>query len=374
MHKPKIKLGLIFGGRSGEHEVSLNSARSVYAAVNKDKYDVTLIGITKTGQWLLSDDAITALTADSTHGAAMLLPDPTEKALLKVSTDADVATRSVTPLTELDVVFPVMHGTFGEDGAIQGLFEMADLAYVGSGVVGSAVGMDKSIFKAVMQANNIPVLPYVNTTRTALNADAAQVMAEIEGALTYPVFIKPANLGSSVGISKASNAAELEAGLIEAARWDRRIVIEQGVDAREIEVSVLGNDEPIASIAGEIAPKRDFYDYEAKYVSDDSDLIIPAELSEADMQSMRALAVDAYKAIDCAGLSRVDFLMDRNTDEVWINEINTLPGFTSISMYPKLWAASGIEYSELIDKLIELALERKQDRDVTVRSFDVPEA
>ncbi len=372
MSKQKLKVGLIFGGRSGEHEVSLNSARSVFAAMDKDKYDVTLIGISKTGQWLISGDAVLALTGETNQQSAMLLPDPTEKSLLQVSSDTE--TRSVAPIAELDVVFPVMHGTFGEDGAIQGLFEMADLAYVGSGVVGSAVGMDKTIFKAVMVANNIPVLPYVSTTRSAINADIDAVMTQITTDLNYPVFIKPANLGSSVGISKATTATELRDGLLEAARWDRRIVVEQGIDAREVEVSVLGNDDPIASIAGEIAPKRDFYDYEAKYVTDDSELIIPANLDAVQMDAIRALAVEAYKAIDAAGLSRVDFLLDKQTGELWINEINTLPGFTDISMYPKLWAATGISYSDLIDKLIEFALARKQDRDATVRSFDVPEA
>jgi D-alanine-D-alanine ligase len=272
-------------------------------------------------------------------------------------------------LTDLDVVFPVLHGTFGEDGSIQGLLELADLAYVGAGVVGSAVGMDKGIFKDVMQANGIPVVEAIIALRNEIETNMEQVITRAENIAPYPLFVKPANLGSSVGISKCNNRSDLGEGLREAAAFDRRILVERGVDAREIEVSVLGNENPLASVPGEILPSREFYSYESKYVDGSSQLLIPAPIPGDTTEEIRSLAVKAYKAIDCAGMARVDFFIERSTGSVMLNEINTIPGFTSISMYPKLWAASGTTYSQLIDRLINLAMDRKATRDRIQRSF-----
>jgi D-alanine-D-alanine ligase len=268
-------------------------------------------------------------------------------------------------VAELDVIMPILHGPYGEDGTIQGLFELAGLAYVGAGVVGSAVAMDKVVFKKVMEAEQIPVLPYRLVLRSEWERDPAGVAAEIEASFRYPVFTKPANLGSSVGISKCHQGNELEQGLREAARYDRRLIVEQGIEAREIECSVLGNDEPIASVAGEIVPSREFYSYQAKYLDmgeEGSELVIPAPIAATVQDQVREWAVRAYKAIDCAGMARVDFLLEKGTDRLYMNELNTIPGFTAISMYPKLWEASGVSYSELIERLITLAMERYADK------------
>ncbi|MFQ5399575.1 MAG: D-alanine--D-alanine ligase family protein [Anaerolineae bacterium] len=373
--KRKIKIGVIFGGRSGEHEVSLLSAQSVMNALSPDKYEVIPIGITREGRWV-TGDVVAALTeGEATAQPATLLPDPNSTALLQIETGPSELT-SLSAVTELDVVFPVLHGPFGEDGTVQGLLELAGLPYVGAGVVGSAVGMDKAVFKHVMAANGIPLLPWRLFTGKAWAADPEGVLDEIEASLSYPVFVKPANLGSSVGISRCADREELAAGMAEAAAYDRRIVVEQGINARELEVSVMGNENPIASIVGEVRPRRAFYDYVAKYVaepgSDDySELLIPADLDEITTEEVRALAVHAYQAIDCAGLGRVDLLLDKESGRLYMNEINTLPGFTRISMYPKLWEASGLPYPELLDRLIELALERHEDKARSKTSFDV---
>ncbi len=356
----KIRVAVIFGGRSGEHEVSLMSARSVMAALDKEKYDILPIGITKEGQWV-TGDVLAALEEGHglTHPVA-LLPDPASPNLMAVDAAADVTRPSLSVTAELDVIFPVLHGPYGEDGTVQGLMELADLPYVGAGVVGSAVGMDKAIFKQVMAANGIPILPWRLVLSSQWKQRPASILDEIEAGFDYPVFVKPANLGSSVGISKCHNRSELERGLDEASSYDRRMVVEQGADARELEVSVLGNEEPIASVVGEIRPRREFYDYVAKYVSDDSELIIPAALDKSLADRVRALAVDAYRAIDCAGMGRVDMLLDRRDGKIYLNEINTIPGFTRISMYPKLWEATGVSYAELLDRLIRLAIERHE--------------
>lgn len=373
----KIRVGLIFGGRSGEHEVSLMSARSVMKAINKDKYDVTLIGITRSGKWIAGEDTMKALEAGvaadtpgigDTHVA--LLGEPQSRALLQVSESGGKAL-ALSSVTELDVIFPLLHGTFGEDGTVQGLLELADLPYVGSGVVGSAVGMDKAVFKAVMAAANVPTPKFVLAMRGEIVGNIDNVMARAEAQFGYPMFTKPANLGSSVGVVKAHDRNELPEALRESARWDRRVLIEQGILGREIEISVLGNDDPIASVPGEVIPDREFYDYAAKYLDSNSQLLIPAPLDEATGKQAQGLAIAAFKAIDAAGMARVDFLLDRETNELYVNEINTIPGFTQISMYPKLWEASGISYSELMDRLIELALERQADRDRTERTFEV---
>jgi D-alanine-D-alanine ligase len=267
----------------------------------------------------------------------------------------------------VDVIFPVLHGTFGEDGTIQGLLELADIPYVGAGVLGSAAGMDKDVMKSLFIAAKIPIVKHVTILRSAWESDPKKVQKKVESKLTYPVFVKPANLGSSVGISKAHNRKELGPAIEEAAKFDRKIVIEQGVGgknekAREIECSVLGNDEPVASVPGEIVPGKEFYDYTAKYVDEGSQLIIPAKLTKAETKKVQELAVAAFQAVDCSGLARVDFLMDPKTRKIFLNEINTMPGFTSISMYPKLWGASGLEYADLIDRLIQLGIERHEDK------------
>jgi D-alanine-D-alanine ligase len=360
----KIKVGVIFGGRSGEHEVSLLSAQSVMEALDREKYDVVPIGITKNGRWL-TGDVVAALTEGKTASHAALLPDPEASSLMQL--DESEAVGGLTAVTQLDVLIPILHGTYGEDGTVQGLLELAGLPYVGAGVVGSAVGMDKAIFKHVMAANDLPILPWQLVLKSDWLDSETAVLDKIEAALTYPVFTKPANLGSSVGISKCSDREELKAGLDEATRFDRRVVVEQGINVRELEVAVMGNDKPIASVVGEIRPRRDFYDYTAKYLakpdSDEySELLIPAELDEETSDKVRQLACRAYKAIDCAGMGRVDLLLDTDDGSLYLNEINTIPGFTRISMYPKLWEATGISYSELLDRLIDLALDRYEEK------------
>jgi D-alanine-D-alanine ligase len=387
----KLRVGILFGGRSGEHEVSLLSAASVLNAIDKDKYEVVPIGITKDGRWLTSEHAENLLTGkllleprnlragdpDTTSPAAVLArgeavivpPEPVHRhsGLVPFQTDPGLMRRSSDRAINVDVIFPVLHGTFGEDGTIQGLLELADIPYVGAGVLGSAAGMDKDIMKSLFVAAGIPIVKHVTILRSTWENDPKKVQKLVENKLTYPLFVKPANLGSSVGISKAHNRKELGPAIEEAAKFDRKIVIEQGVGgkkekAREIECSVLGNDEPAASVPGEIVPGKEFYDYTAKYVDEGSQLIIPAKLTKAETKKVQELAIAAFRAVDCSGLARVDFLMDPKTRKIFLNEINTMPGFTSISMYPKLWAASGLAYADLIDRLIQLGIERHEDK------------
>jgi D-alanine-D-alanine ligase len=387
----KLRVGILFGGRSGEHEVSLLSAASVLHAIDKEKYEVVPIGITKDGRWVTAEHAENLLTGklvlesrnlragdpETTSPAAVLArgeavlvpPEPARRqhGLVPFQTDAVLARRASDRAINVDVIFPVLHGTFGEDGTIQGLLELADIPYVGAGVLGSAAGMDKDIMKSLFLAAGIPIVKHVTLLRSAWTKDPKKVQKLVESRLTYPVFVKPANLGSSVGISKAHNRKELGPAIEEAARFDRKIVIEQGVGgkkekAREIECSVLGNDEPVASLPGEIVPGKEFYDYTAKYLDEGSQLIIPAKLTKAETKRVQDLAVSAFRAVDCSGLARVDFLMDPKTRKIFLNEINTMPGFTAISMYPKLWAASGLEYADLIGQLIQLGLERHEDK------------
>jgi len=387
----KLRVGILFGGRSGEHEVSLLSAASVLKAIDKDKYDVVPIGITKDGRWLTATDAENLLQGklipearnlragdpETTQAAAVLArgeavvvpPEPVrrEGGLVPFQTDAALTRRASDRAINVDVIFPVLHGTFGEDGTIQGLLELADIAYVGAGVLGSAAGMDKDVMKSLLVAAGIPIVKHVTVLRSAWEKDSKKVRKIVESKLRYPVFVKPANLGSSVGISKAHDRKELGPAIEEAAKFDRKIVIEQGVGgrknkAREIECSVLGNDEPVASVPGEIVPVKEFYDYNAKYLDEGSELIIPAKLTKAETKKVQELAVRCFRAVDCSGLARVDFLMDPLTRKIFLNEINTMPGFTAISMYPKLWAASGVAYPNLIDKLIQYGLERHQDK------------
>ncbi|MGA2391256.1 MAG: D-alanine--D-alanine ligase family protein [Candidatus Sulfotelmatobacter sp.] len=387
----KLRVGILFGGRSGEHEVSLLSAASVLKAIDKDKYDVVPIGITKDGRWLTATDAENLLQGklipearnlragdpETTQAAAVLArgeavvvpPEPVrrEGGLVPFQTDAALTRRASDRAINVDVIFPVLHGTFGEDGTIQGLLELADIAYVGAGVLGSAAGMDKDVMKSLLVAAGIPIVKHVTVLRSAWEKDSKKVRKIVESKLRYPVFVKPANLGSSVGISKAHDRKELGPAIEEAAKFDRKVVIEQGVGgrknkAREIECSVLGNDEPVASVPGEIVPVKEFYDYNAKYLDEGSELIIPAKLTKAETKKVQELAVRCFRAVDCSGLARVDFLMDPLTRKIFLNEINTMPGFTAISMYPKLWAASGVAYPNLIDKLIQYGLERHQDK------------
>lgn len=362
----RIRVAVIFGGRSGEHEISLVSAQSVMEAMDDAKYDIVPVGITKEGRWIASGDPVRALTAGDPQasGPAALLGDPSRRSLMRLEETEQAL--EATPLSEIDVVFPVLHGPYGEDGAVQGLLELAGLPYVGAGVTASAVAMDKAIFKDVMRAHGLPIVDYALVKRRTWETDPNAVISQLERRFSYPVFTKPANLGSSVGISRCRDRAELADGLTEAARYDRKLLAEPAVpQAREIEVSVLGNDDPIASLPGEIVPSREFYSYEAKYLDtgdEASALHIPAPLSPELTDTVRELAVRTYKAIDCAGMARVDFLLSGETGELMVSEANTIPGFTDISMYPKLWEASGLPYRELIDRLIELALERHRDR------------
>jgi len=367
----KIRLGLIFGGRSAEHEVSLRSAQSVLNAIDREKYDVTLIGISKAGQWLAGPDPLKSLTAGdlSDLSNAALLGQPGKHELLVVAPGAVNGALHMGSGVEFDVVFPLLHGPYGEDGTVQGLLELADLPYVGAGVLASAVAMDKAVCKQLLRANGIPVTDWQLVQRAEVQADAEAVATRAAEAFAYPIFTKPANLGSSVGVVKAHTFVELVAALRESARYDRRILIEPGINAREIEVSVLGNAFPAASVAGEIVPVNEFYDYEAKYVDEGSVPLIPAPIPAETAEAARRYAVAAFQAIDAAGLARVDFLLDRDNGRLYLNEINTLPGFTSISMYPKLWEASGVSYSDLIDRLVTLALERQGEKDQTVKTY-----
>lgn len=361
-----LTIAVIFGGRSGEHDVSLMSARSILAALDPARYHVIQVGITREGAWLTGDHALEALEKGDTLGLrpVTLFPDPSRPGLYLIRQDG------FEKLAEVDVYFPVLHGTYGEDGTLQGLLEMADAAYVGSGVAGSAVGMDKIIFKDVLRAHGIPVVESVTLLRSEIASNLEECVRRAESVGAYPIFVKPANLGSSVGISKCRSRSDLAEGLMEAAQYDRRILIERGVhNPREIEVAVLGNDQPTASLPGEIIPGADFYSYDAKYLLDSSQSLIPAPLSDEQRQTICDLAVKAYAAADCAGLARVDFLLDGQSGEIFLNEINTLPGFTKISMYPKLWQASNLPYATLVNRLIELALERKSERDHTAHSY-----
>ncbi|GIV97066.1 MAG: D-alanine--D-alanine ligase [Herpetosiphonaceae bacterium] len=361
----KLRVGVIFGGRNTEHEVSLKSARFVMTVLDQQRYEVIPIGIDKQGRWLWDGDPLYVLEQQADRGLLGREPQP---GVVRGSGETQVSRRRLpppdSPLFEIDVAAPILHGLLGEDGTIQGLLEMAGIPYIGCGVLASAVGMDKVLMKAAFAAAGLPLLPWVFLRRVEWERDREDCLRRIESQLRYPIFTKPANAGSSVGVTRCSNRAELAAGLAEAARHDRRIIAEQGISAREIEVSVLGNDEVSASIPGEIVPGREWYDYADKYLEDKTQFYLPARLDEATTERVRELAIAAFKAIDGAGLSRVDFLLDRENGEIYINEINTLPGFTAISMYPKLWEATGLAPTSLMDRLVELALERSRDRRV----------
>lgn len=364
----KLRVGVIFGGRSGEHEVSLRSAESIINALDRDKYEVVPIAITKAGKWLTSSEATNLLPSAVMASAdqhVAIFGDPTERGLARLGENENGKR------DKLDVIFPVLHGTYGEDGTIQGLLEMADVPYVGCGVLGSAAGMDKVVMKRLFREAGLPIVEFTHFLRSQWEGDPLLIELRVAEELGFPCFVKPANLGSSVGISKATDAKSLNQAIALAAKYDRKIIIERGVDAREIEVSVLGNDEPQASLPGEIVPQSaEFYDYEAKYISADAArLVIPAELSQEQTSEIQQLAIRAFQAIDGSGLGRVDFFLEKQTGKLLLNEINTMPGFTSISMYPKLWEASGLPYSQLLDRLIELAFERHLEKSRNLTSF-----
>lgn len=363
--KSKIRVGIIFGGKSGEHEISLASAQSVARAIDKDKYAVVMIGITKEGKWLIGEDVLSYLAALSP--TPLVVAEPAHDALAVRASSAALELmpdgRVPSPLTLIDVAFPLVHGPFGEDGTLQGWLEMADIPYVGAGVTASAIGMDKVMMKTIFRAHDLPVVNWLMVLRREWRAQPQAVIERIEKVLGYPCFVKPASLGSSVGVSKARQRAELARALDVAAQYDRKLIVEWAVPhAREIECSVLGNDDPIASIPGEVIPRREFYDYVAKYASDSGTaLVVPADVSPEVARTVQEMAIRAFRAIDACGMARVDFFLERDTNKLWISEINTIPGFTSVSMYPRMWQASGLGYTELIDRLIQLALERYQD-------------
>jgi D-alanine-D-alanine ligase len=347
----KLRVGVIYGGRSGEHEVSVASAASIFRYLDATKYEPVPIRIEKTGRWTLGGKVPQALSA------AAVLEQRSSEALQIVEPSAAVA------VTGVDVVFPVLHGPYGEDGTVQGLLELANVPYVGAGVLGSAAGMDKAVMKTLFAASGLPIVAHLVTLRPEWERAAGDVTQRVAATLGFPVFVKPANLGSSVGISKARDDSEFAEAMALALQFDRKVVIEAGVaDARELECAVLGNDDPKASTVGEIIPSREFYDYEAKYLDEGSELLIPAPLSANHTAAIQRFAVEAFRAAEGAGMARVDFLMSRTTEQIYVNEVNTIPGFTTISMYPKLWEASGLPYSALIDRLIELALERHTEK------------
>jgi D-alanine-D-alanine ligase len=374
----KLRIGVVFGGRSGEHEVSVASAASVMEALDKEKYEVVPIGITHEGRWLAGADPRRMLTGtpmadssapDAAVTAVTITGDPTRNGLVP----ADATAGEEASPDPLDIVIPVLHGTYGEDGTLQGLLEMAGLAYAGCGVLGSALGMDKEKAKLVFKAAGLPVVDWLVVRRHEMERDAEATLARIEERFGYPVFAKPVNLGSSVGVGKAHDRAELKAALETALEYDRKALIEPGINCRELECGVLGNDEPVASIVGEVVPSNEFYDYRAKYIDNASRLYIPAEISDETAAALRRMAVEAFLALDLSGLARVDFFLDKDSGQLYVNEVNTMPGFTQISMYPKLWEATGVPYPELLDRLIQLGLERNADRQRNRTSY-APEA
>src|SRR5438270_11854984 len=366
-NKKRLRVGILFGGRSGEHEVSLASAASVLRGLDADKYEAVPIGITKEGHWLIGSAAQKLLPEVLRAGQRVVMAaDPTAAAIIPLDRSGGGQ--------RIDVVFPVMHGTYGEDGTIQGLLDLAGLPFIGAGVLGSAIGMDKDVSKRLLQAAKIPVVPWITVYRTDWERDPKATQKEIEKKFKYPVFVKPAALGSSVGMTKVHARAELAPALNLASEFAMKILVEKSVNAREIEVSVLGNNDPKASVPGEIVPHREFYDYTAKYLEDGTQLLIPAKLKPAQIKQIQKLAVEAFLALELSGMARVDFFLEkRASGKLFLNEVNTIPGFTSISMYPKLWEATGIPFRELIDKLISLALELHAEKARTKYQIELPE-
>jgi D-alanine-D-alanine ligase len=368
----RLRVGVLFGGRSGEHEVSLVSAASVIRGLDPDKYEAVPIGITKEGHWRIGAGAQKMLPEVLRGGQdVMMTADPTNASLVPLSAGGSSSGGAG---QRLDVIFPVMHGTYGEDGTIQGLLDLAGFPFVGAGVLGSAIGMDKDVAKRLLQVAKIPVVPWVTVYRHDWERDPKKVQREIEKAFKYPVFVKPAALGSSVGMTKVHSRAELAPALNLASEFAMKILVEKSVVAREIEVSVLGNHDPKASVPGEIVPHREFYDYTAKYLEDGTQLLIPAKLKPAQIKQIQSLAVAAFRALELSGMARVDFFLEKRANgKLFLNEVNTIPGFTSISMYPKLWEASGLPFRDLIDKLIALALELHGEKARTKYQIELPE-
>jgi D-alanine-D-alanine ligase len=363
--KKRLRIGVLFGGRSGEHEVSLASAASVIRGLDPDKYEILPIGITKEGHWLIGSGAQKMLPEVLRTGQRVTLSaDPTDAALVRLDGSGGGQ--------RIDVVFPVMHGTFGEDGTIQGLLDLAGLPFVGAGVLGSALAMDKDVAKKLLQAAKLPVVPWVSIRRDEWERNENIITHQIEKEFPYPLFVKPATLGSSVGMTKVHSRQELAAALNLASEFAMKILVERAVNAREIEVSVLGNRDPQASVPGEIVPHREFYDYAAKYLEEGTKLLIPADLKPAQVKKFQHLAVLAFRALELSGMARVDFFLGKEGGKTYLNEVNTIPGFTSISMYPKLWEASGIPFPQLIDKLIELALEQHAEKARTKYAIELP--
>jgi len=366
LEKKRLRVGVLFGGRSGEHEVSLASAASVIRGLDPDKYEAVPIGISKEGHWLIGATAQKLLPEVLKGGQRVVMAaDPTDAALIPLDRSGGGQ--------RLDVVFPVMHGTFGEDGTIQGLLDLAGLPFVGAGVLGSAVAMDKDVAKRLLQAAKIPVVPWVTVYRADWERGPEEIQRTIEEKFEYPVFVKPATLGSSVGMTKVHSGEELAPALNLAAEFATKIMVERAVDAREIEISVLGNHDPKASVPGEIIPHREFYDYQAKYLEDGTQLLIPAKLKPSEVSKIQNYAVAAFRALELAGMARVDFFVEKKGGKIFLNEVNTIPGFTSISMYPKMWEASGIPFRELISRLIELALEIHREKARTKYAIELPE-
>lgn len=359
--KHKVRVGIVFGGRSGEHEVSLRSARSIFDALDRERYEPVLLGIDHDGRWHLQEAARALLDAPGTPLRLEASAPPVAVAPGSVSDERTLVATGASA-GAVDVMFPVLHGTYGEDGTIQGLFEMAGVPYVGSGVIGSAAGMDKDFARRLFQAAGLPMVEGF-VVRAGERRPPDDVAREVRARFGYPCFVKPCNMGSSVGVSKARDDAQLAAALATAFRYDTKVLVERGHDVREVEVAVLGNDAPEASIAGEIVPTHDFYSYEAKYLDENGAYLkIPAEITAAQSDEVRAMALRAFKTLDLQGLARVDFFLDKHTGRVYLNEVNTIPGFTRISMYPKLWEATGVSYARLVDRLITLALERHATR------------
>ena len=365
LESSRVRVAVVYGGRSGEHEVSVASARSVMKHIDRRRYEVIPVGISRTGAWLSVDPV--ALLGDRVEAGDPVMPsaDPAHRGLLRLGDGQ----RAVASLRSIDVVFPLTHGTFGEDGCLQGLCELAGLPYVGSGVLGSAVGMDKILMKTAFKAAGLPIVEYVGVTRADWESDPGAVSRSVEVKVGFPCFVKPANLGSSVGISKVRTSGDLPQAMAEAAGFGARLIVERAVDARELECGVLGNGRPAASVVGEVIPHREFYDYEAKYRDASTEFVIPADVPPAIADEVRSLALRAFEATTAAGMARVDFFAGRHDGVLYVNEINTIPGFTSMSVYPRLWEASGLSYSELIDRLIELAIERHADQDRNLISY-----
>ena len=367
----KIRIGIIFGGRSGEHEVSFCSASSIIKAINKDKYTVVPIGITKEGRWISPQDSELALQSGKIEGKStvILLNDPSGNALIR--TDNNQRLDKSFTLERVDVIFPVLHGPYGEDGTVQGLLELANIPYVGAGVAASAISMDKDLMKIIFQQKGLPILKWLTIKRKEWQKDKEKILSLIQNVFEYPLFVKPTNLGSSVGITKVHEKEELEGAIDLASSYDRKILIEEGLEeVREIECGVLGNDEPRASVVGEVRPAGEFYDYDSKYIDKGTQLIVPADLPDGVSQEVQEIALRAFKAVDGAGMARVDFFVSKKENKIYLSEINTIPGFTSVSMYPRLWEASGISYPDLINRLIQLALERHQDKNQNKISYD----